>query len=106
EKLDLGVREDLVDPVLLGVDDLPAQRQDRLVRLVARLLRGAAGRVALDDEQLRELGVAHLTVGELLRDLAAEGALAAGQVAGLARSLPGARGRDRLLEDLVGRLRV
>ncbi len=29
-RLDLGVREHLVDPVLLGVDHLAAQRQDRL----------------------------------------------------------------------------
>src|SRR2546422_4885854 len=31
-------------------------RSDRLVRLVASILRGATRRVALDDEHLRELG--------------------------------------------------
>jgi predicted RecB family endonuclease len=89
EQLHLGVREDLVDSVLLGVDDLAAQRQDRLVRLVARILRGAAGRVALDDEHLGELRVAHLAIRELLCNLAAESALAPCQVARLARRLPG-----------------
>ena len=34
-RLDLGVREHLVDAVLLGVDHLAAQRQDRLEVLVA-----------------------------------------------------------------------
>src|SRR5207253_5165233 len=52
------------------------------------------------------LRVAHLAVGELLRDLAAESALAAGQVTRLARSLAGTRGRDRLLDDLLRVLRV
>ena len=55
-RLDLVVREHLVDAVLLGVDDLPAQRQDRLVRPVAAHLRGAAGGVALDDEELGAAG--------------------------------------------------
>ena len=53
ERLDLGVREHLVDPVLLDVDDLAAERQDRLRVPVAALLRGAARGVALDDEELR-----------------------------------------------------
>ena len=37
DRLDLRVREHLVDPVLLGVDHLPAQRQDRLEEPVARV---------------------------------------------------------------------
>ena len=41
----------------LGVHDLAAQRQDRLLRPVATLLRRAAGRIALDDEQLAVLAV-------------------------------------------------
>ena len=55
-RLDLVVRENLVDAVLLAVDDLPAQRQDRLVGAVAAHLRRAAGAVALDDEELGALG--------------------------------------------------
>ena len=106
ERLDLGVREHLVDPVLLGVDDLAAQREDRLVRLVARLLRGAAGGVALDDEELGQLRVADLAIGELLRHPAAERALAPGQVARLARRHPRPGGGDRLRHDLLRVVRV
>jgi len=47
-RLDLVVGENLVDAILLAVDDLPAQRQDRLVGAIAAHLRGAAGGVALD----------------------------------------------------------
>ena len=66
-RLNLGIREHLVDAVLLAVDDLATQRQDRLVRAVAPRLRGTARRVALDDEQLSRLGVADRAVGELAR---------------------------------------
>ena len=66
-RLDLDVREHLVDAVLLAVDDLPAQRQDRLVAAVAALLGRAAGRVALDDEELGRLRVVDRAVGELAR---------------------------------------
>ena len=53
DRLDLRVREHLVDPVLLGVDHLPAQRQDRLeARCRARRFGRAAGRVALDEVEL------------------------------------------------------
>ena len=54
QRLDLVVGENLVDPALLDVDDLAAQRQHRLRVPVAPLLRRAARRVALDDEQLRK----------------------------------------------------
>src|SRR5205807_1212037 len=84
---------------LLGVDDLSAQWQDRLVRLVARFLCRAAGRVALDDEELRQLRIAYLAVGELLGDVATERAFAAREIARLARSLPRAGRGDRLLDD-------
>src|SRR5262249_43123809 len=89
-----------------GVDDLPAERENRLIRLVARVLRGTAGGVALDDEELGELRVAYLTVGELLRDLAAERTLAPREVTRFARRLPRTCSRDRLRDDLlrVGRV--
>src|SRR5262249_39843552 len=54
-RLDLDVREHLVDAVLLAVDDLPAQREDRLVRAVASTLCRPASGIALDDEELRRL---------------------------------------------------
>ena len=50
--LDLLVVEDLVEPGLLDVQDLAAQREDGLEVAVARLLRRAAGRVALDEVEL------------------------------------------------------
>ena len=87
-RLDLLVREHLVDPVLLGVDDLAAQRQDRLVGAVARVLRRAAGRVALDEVELGDLRIADLAVGELARQRRVlERALAPGQLARLPRRL-------------------
>ena len=100
-RLDLVVREHLVDPVLLAVDDLPAQRQDRLVGAVAGLLGGAAGAVALDDVELAEVCVLERAVGELARERRVlERALAARQLAGLAGRLAGPRGRDGLHDDL------
>ena len=47
------------------VEDLAAQRQDRLAGAVARLLGRAAGGVALDDEDLRALRRCIGAVGEL-----------------------------------------
>ena len=47
------------------VEDFAAQRQDGLRAAVARLLGRAAGRVALDDEQLGAVGGAVGAVGEL-----------------------------------------
>src|SRR5262249_15266260 len=78
------------------VEDLAADREDRLHPRVAALARRPAGRVALDDEDLALLGVGRLAVGELAgQAAAAEQALApARQVAGLARG--DARGRRGL----------
>src|SRR3954464_11591642 len=58
QRLDLVVLQDLVDAALLDVDDLAPERWARLVVAAAGLLRRAARRVALDDEELREGGVA------------------------------------------------
>ena len=52
------VLQHLVDARLLDVEDLAAQREDRLRVAVAALLGRAAGGVALDDEQLGERRVA------------------------------------------------
>ena len=78
---------------------LPAQRQDRLEAAVAALLRGAAGRVALDDEELGLLRVGELAVGELARQAAARERALALDVARLARRLARPRGVDRLAHD-------
>ena len=59
ERLDeigeLLVRGELVARGAGDVQDLAAQRQDRLGRAVARLLGRAAGGIALDDEEFRAL---------------------------------------------------
>src|SRR5439155_15268386 len=101
ERSDLGGSEHPVEPRLLDVQDLAAQRQDRLEAPVPSLLGAAAGRVSFDDEDLREGGVLLLAVGELARERArVEGPLAADELAGLARGLAGAGRLDDLLDDL------
>ena len=65
QRLHLVVLQHLVDAGLLDVEDLAADRQDRLEPRVAAALGRAAGGVALDDEELALLGVGRLAVGEL-----------------------------------------
>ena len=62
DRLDLAVLQDPVDPGLLDVEDLAADRQDRLDPRVASTLGRAAGRVTLDDEDLALLRVGRLAV--------------------------------------------
>ena len=96
-RLDLVAAEHLVEARLLDVEDLALDRQDRLEAAVAPLLGRAAGRLALDDVDLAERRIALLAVGELAGQRAAvERALAADEIAGLARRLARARGIDRL----------
>ena len=102
EGADLLVREYLVEARLLGVDELAAQGQDRLVAPVAALLRGAAGRVALDDVELAESRVALGAVGELAREAPAGKRALADRLPGLPRGLAGARRVERLLDDPLG----
>src|SRR5262249_21310621 len=97
EELDLLRRQHLVEACLLDVQDLAAEREDRLVLPVAALLRGAAGGVALDDEELRERGIPLLAVGELPgKRSAVERPLAAREVLRLAGGLPHPGGLDAL----------
>ncbi len=86
KRLDLLVAEHLVEARALDVEDLAADREDRLELRVARLLGAAAGAVALDDEQLGFFGVAGRAVGELARhERGFEQGLAPREVAGLTR---------------------
>jgi Tfp pilus assembly PilM family ATPase len=86
-----------VEARLLDVEDLAAQRQDRLELAVAALLGGAAGRIALDDVDLAQRRILLLAVGELAGQAhAVEHALAARHLARLARRLAGARRVDDL----------
>ena len=61
DRADFLVRQHLVDARLLDVDDLAAQRQDRLEVALASLLGRAAGRVALDEIELAERGIGELS---------------------------------------------
>ena len=107
QRLDLVVRENLVDPALLDVDDLASQGQHRLGVPVAALLRRAAGRVALDDEELGERRVLHRAVGELAgQHRVLQSGLAPGQVTRLAGRVAGPGGVDRLGQDAAGVRRV
>ena len=106
-RLDLVAAEHLVEARLLDVQDLALDRQDRLEAPVASLLGRSAGRLPFDDVDLALCGIALLAVGELARQRAAvERALAAHQIARLARRLAGPRRIDRLADDALGDGRV
>src|SRR6185437_4343034 len=65
EVSDLLVLPQLVGARRSNIEDLAAQRQDRLRLAIARLLRRAAGAVALDEEDLGTAGRAAAAIGEL-----------------------------------------
>ena len=86
------------DGLLLGVEDLAADRQQRLELRVAGQLGRAERGVALDDEQLAAVDVVAAAVGQLGRQRARlERVLAALGVALLAGRDPGAGRVDDLL---------
>src|SRR6185312_13815474 len=91
---------DPVEARALDVEDLAAQREDRLVLAVAPALGRAAGGIALDEEQLAQSGIALAAVAELARQAGdVEGALAAGQLARLLGGLARGGGVDHFLDD-------
>src|SRR5688500_19925745 len=88
QRAEVGRAQHLVEARPLDIEDLAAEREDRLELPVAPLLGRTAGRIALDQEELGEGGIALLAVGELARQRGhVERALAAGQLALLARRL-------------------
>src|SRR5207244_9648425 len=104
---DLFVREHLVEPRLLHVEDLALEGQDGLEAPVAALLGGAAGRVPLHDEQLAVGWILLRTVGELAGERAAvQSALAADDLLALAGRLARPRGVDGLADDPAGNRRI
>ncbi len=64
------VAEHLVVARFFDVENLALERQDGLVAAVAPALGRAAGRFALDDEQLAARGIALLAIGEFSRQAA------------------------------------
>ena len=94
QRADLVVLQHLVQPRPLDVEDLAAQRQDRLEAPVASLLALSRRPIALDDVELRLGRVALGAVGQLAgQGEALQRALALHQLARLARGLARARGR-------------
>ncbi len=107
QALHLIVREHLVEACLLDVEDLAADRQDRLVERVAPLDRRAAGRVTLDDEHLGDRRILALAVAQLARQPTRfEKALASRGLARLAGRHPRRRGGDGLADDRLALSRV
>ena len=99
-RLDLVAAEHLVEAGLLDVQNLALERQDGLEATIASLLGRPAGRLALDDVELAQRRIALLAVRQLAGQRAAvERALAAHQIAGLARRLARAGRIDRLADD-------
>ncbi|EEF93854.1 hypothetical protein CATMIT_01509, partial [Catenibacterium mitsuokai DSM 15897] len=107
QRADFGAAEHTVEARALDVEDLALERQDRLGLAVAALLGRAACGVALDDEQFAQRRVFFLAVGELAGQAGdVERALAAGQVARLARGFARTRGVDDLAGDRARFVRV
>ena len=97
----------LVEARLLDVEDLALDRQHRLELPIAALLGRAACRLALDDVELALGRVAFLAIGELAgQRRVVERALAADEVARLARGLARERRVHRLRDDALGDGRV
>ena len=99
QRADLLGRQHLVELHALHVQDLAAQRQHRLERAVAPHLGGAAGRVALDDQQLGLGGIALLAVGELARQRGDVVALLARELPRLAGGFARGGGFHHLADD-------
>jgi hypothetical protein len=107
EQEDLLRAQHLVQARPLHVQDLATQGQDRLEGAVAALLRGAAGGIALDQEEFGLLRVLLLAIGQLAGQVAAvERGLATREVAGLAGGLAGAGGLEGLAHDDLRDLRM
>ena len=86
----------LVEARFLDVDELAADRQNRLETPVAALLGGAAGGVTLDDVKLGQFRIALGAIGQFAGQTAAGQRAFADGLARLARGFAGAGGRQAL----------
>ena len=94
------VAQHLVVARFFDVENFSLERQDGLVFAVAPALGRAAGRLALDDEQLAARRIALLAIGEFSRQAARiHGGFAPRQLARLAGGFAGARGVNALADD-------
>ena len=103
---DFVVLKHLVQARLLDVDELAADRQDRLELPVAPLLGRAAGGITLDDVELGVGRVAVGAIGQLAGQAAAGERAFADGLARFARRLARARRQQALLDDLLRHRRV
>ena len=104
--LDFLIREDLLQPSLLGVDELTTQRQNGLVVTIAAHFGGATGGVTLDNKQLSLRRIALGAVGEFARQTAAAHGVLADGLAGTSGGLAGLGGDDDVLDDLQRHVRI
>ena len=103
QRADLLGREHLVEARALDVENFTAQWQHGLEFAVAALLGGAAGGITLDDEQFGLRRIAFLTVREFAGQRGdVERALAAGEIARLARGFARGCGFHHLADDGLG----
>src|SRR5690606_2456760 len=94
---DFLVAQHFVVAGFFHVEDFALQREDGLVLPVASAFGGAAGRLALDEEQFTAFGVLFLAIRQFSWQSAGiERTFAAGEIAGLAGGFSGARGVNRL----------
>ncbi len=101
---DFRVTKHLVEAGLFDVENLTFDGQNGLEVAVAALFGGAAGAIALDDEQFRFSGVAVGAVGQLAGHRSpVQNALAAHRFAGFARSFSSPHSVDGFFDDLLGR---
>ena len=114
QRQDLVAGQQLLVTRTLDIQDLAAQRQDRLELAIAALLGRAPGGVTLDDVDFAKGRIFFLTVSQLARQAhAVQHALAPGHLPGLARRFAGSRciddlaaddlGVDRVLQQIVGK---
>ena len=104
---DFLVAEHLVVAGFFDVEDFALEGKDGLEFAIAALLGGAAGAFALDEIKFAAVGIALAAVGELAgKSAAVERALAASQIAGLARSFASAGGLNGLVDDAPGDGRI
>ncbi len=94
--MDLVIGEDAVGLVFPGIQHLAAQRQNGLGVLVAALLGGTAGGIALDQEQFAFFQIVRLAIGQLARQDRHAGGLA------FLDLLPGALAHLRSLDGQIG----
>src|SRR5690606_33906442 len=103
QRADLRRLQQLVESSFFDVQDLALERQHGLRTAIVALLRGAAGRVTLDEEQLRQRRILLLAVRELAGQPGdVERALPARHLASLAGRLPRAGRLDDLADDDLG----